>query len=214
MIDVERMVRIMRSVGATDAQIIKYLELQNKVDLEAEAEKREANRIRQRNHRVRNASHCDTRDSCDTRDDTLTKEVSKKEATNEERKESKKVRIARLHAIPEDWRPNDHHAALCSTLHVPLGEVEAVFRDSCAATGKLYANHDFAFNNYIRNFNKFNGGNGHERTRTAHSSSRDDNIVAGFGRVFGGGNGPMAGPTTEEIPSGTFNFDAKPTRRS
>jgi hypothetical protein len=48
----------LRAAGVTDRQIVDALQ-------EAEAEHREKNRIRQRNHRARNANNSDARDGCD-----------------------------------------------------------------------------------------------------------------------------------------------------
>lgn len=100
----------------------------------------------------------------DSAESTGTTYINKKE---EVRKEVKKVSISRLHPIPPEWHTNEQHARLCRELGVPLMAVETVFREDCAAKNKLYANHDMAFNTYIRNFNRYhpNGGNGHGQPR-------------------------------------------------
>ena len=196
-------IALAKLAGISDDKILKYLELYR---AEYAAKRREQNRINKQNQRSRQHVSRVSADNADTGvagplSFSLTSSESK-----EEEKERKKVSKRRAREIPADWHPNSGHAALCETLHVPLGEVEAVFRDSCAATGKLYVNHDSAFNTYIRNFNKFSKGSGNERARTSQASS-SANILAGFGRVFGGGDGAVAGPVSAKIPRGKTEFD-------
>jgi hypothetical protein len=74
----------LRAAGLSDSQILKALE-------EAEAERREKDRIRQRNHRARHSDRCDMRD-------TVTKKVRKKEP---------KKTSSSLVVLPENWRPSD-----------------------------------------------------------------------------------------------------------
>lgn len=94
-----------------------------------------------------------------------------KEVVVEGRGEKKKPRQPKgvMKPLPDDWRPNDAHAALCQELGVPLYQVEEVFRDSCAAKGRMYVDHDAGFRTYIRNFNKFNGAAGTHRERKAEA---------------------------------------------
>lgn len=86
-------------------------------------------------------------------------EVSKKEREVKERK-------SRKTQIPPDWTPSISHMQLAAELNVPLADAETVFREDCAANGRLYADHNAAFSGYIRRYHKFNGArqNGHKPT--------------------------------------------------
>jgi DNA-binding transcriptional MerR regulator len=195
-------IKLMRAAGMTLEQIVRLLELEQDERL---ARTREQNRIRQRNHRARNDV---TRDQRDQRDNALsyllpsssslssldspTEAQQSKEVVGEGQRAKKKTRQSKvaLASMPPDWRPNNHHSDLCAKLGVPLGEVEAVFRDTTAAKGVRYANWDLGFNTYIRNFNKFNGGNvdhgkrnrAADRAHELAEEVRQREFEIGFGR--------------------------------
>jgi hypothetical protein len=100
------------------------------------------------------------------------------------KEESKRLRARekkRLGPLPENWRPpaNAYGLAIDCGTTVPI--VEAIFRDYLKSSGKLYADHDAAFCNFVRNQNKFNGTNGAKNgRRTVHDAAKDlhENILA------------------------------------
>jgi hypothetical protein len=88
---------------------------------------------------------------------SLTSEDKKEES----KKVSKKVRRARekkqLGPLPENWHPPDIAYPLATEFGTSVSNVEPVFRDYLKSSGKLYADHDAAFCNFVRNQRKFNG---------------------------------------------------------
>jgi hypothetical protein len=57
--------------------------------------------------------------------------------------------------IPPDWIPPQRAYALADQFRQSVEHVEGIFRDYCAANGVLYADHDAAFCNFIRNQARF-----------------------------------------------------------
>lgn len=60
--------------------------------------------------------------------------------------------------IPPDWTPNAGHHELALDLGLKCREVEDIFRDYCASSGKKYIDHDAAFRGFLRNQPNFNRG--------------------------------------------------------
>lgn len=79
-----------------------------------------------------------------------------------------------LGPLPDDWKPPDRAFALAKECGTEVSHVEPVFRDYLKSSGKLYADHDAAFCNFIRNQHKFSGqrANPHGR-RTIQDAARD-----------------------------------------
>jgi hypothetical protein len=64
----------------------------------------------------------------------------------------------RIGTLPSDWKPPDRAYPLADQFGQSVGDVEAIFRDYLASSGKLYADHDAAFCNFIRNEKNFTRG--------------------------------------------------------
>jgi hypothetical protein len=62
--------------------------------------------------------------------------------------------------LPDDWKPSLKAFQIAEQFGQNVQIVEGIFRDYLASSGKLYADYDAAFHNFIRNQNSFNrGGN-------------------------------------------------------
>jgi len=82
--------------------------------------------------------------------------------SEERKKESSGIRARarkKLGPLPENWQPPDIAYALATECGTTVPQVEAIFRDYLKSSGKLYADHDAAFCNFVRNQRKFNGQN-------------------------------------------------------
>lgn len=149
-------VRTLRAAGLSDAQIVKIFEADQQERL---ANVREQNRIRQQNHRSRNAV---TRDVRDSRDDI-------------EKKESKKVRKSL--SIASEWAPTEADRAYAQRHGWPTDRInrEAVrFRDHYLANGKPWKKWDAVWRNWVTSpYQNTNGANGHAN-RTPRPFSRED----------------------------------------
>lgn len=53
--------------------------------------------------------------------------------------------------IPDDWQPNEKHAALAAQLELDLATEVDKFRDYDKSKGPIWKEHDPAFNNWLRN---------------------------------------------------------------
>lgn len=93
----------------------------------------------------------------------------------EERKKSSGIRArARGRTVPEDWQPPERANAIAAECGTTVPHVEAIFRDYLKSSGKLYADHDAAFCNFVRNQQKFQGNKGQTNgRRTVHDAARD-----------------------------------------
>lgn len=86
-----------------------------------------------------------------------------------ERKESKEVRkkdIARkksLRPLSDDWVPSLRSYQIAEEHGQNVQVVEQIFRDYLKSSGKLYADYDAAFNNFLRNQHRFSGSRPHEK---------------------------------------------------
>lgn len=92
-----------------------------------------------------------------------------------EKKERKKERQPRKRnaPLPDDWTPSLRAFQLAEQCGQNVQIVEQIFRDYLKSSGKLYADYDAAFNNFIRNQQRFNGRHG---TATSKSGSLVDAI--------------------------------------
>jgi len=86
-----------------------------------------------------------------------------------EKKESKKERQPRKRnaPLPENWTPPLRAFQLAEQCGQNVQIVEGIFRDYLKSSGKLYADYDAAFNNFIRNQQRFNGGTKNGTTQTS-----------------------------------------------
>jgi len=98
--------------------------------------------------------------------------------SEERKKESSGIRARarkKLGPLPENWQPPDIAYPLATECGTTVLQVDAIFRDYLKSSGKLYADHDAAFCNFVRNQRKFNGqpqGQGNGR-RTVHDAAKD-----------------------------------------
>lgn len=77
------------------------------------------------------------------------------------KEESKKPRVTKKRngPLPENWQPPARAFDVAAALGLTVPPIEARFRDYLKSSGKLYADHDAAFCNFIRLTPKFGGGN-------------------------------------------------------
>jgi hypothetical protein len=94
-----------------------------------------------------------------------------------EKKESKKERQPRKRnaPLPDDWAPSLRAFQLAEQCGQNVQIVEGIFRDYLKSSGKLYADYDAAFNNFIRNQQRFNGKHGTD-------SPKSGSLVAAINR--------------------------------
>lgn len=85
-----------------------------------------------------------------------------------EKKESKKERAPKKRnaPLPDDWTPSLRSFQVAEQCGQNVQIVEQIFRDYLKSSGKLYADHDAAFNNFIRNQQRFNGNARHGTSQT------------------------------------------------
>lgn len=88
-----------------------------------------------------------------------------------EKKESKKERAPKKRnaPLPDDWTPTVHAYQVAEENGVNVQIVEQIFRDYLKSSGKLYADYDAAFYNFLRNQRKFGGNNGTSQNRSGGS---------------------------------------------
>ena len=86
---------------------------------------------------------------------------------------SKKERAPKKRNAPlrDDWAPSLRSYQIAEENGQNVQIVEQIFRDYLKSSGKLYADYDAAFNNFIRNQQRFNGksSNGTHHDRSANS---------------------------------------------
>lgn len=94
----------------------------------------------------------------------------------ESKEESKKERVSKKRnaPLPADWQPSLRSYQVAEQHGVSLQIVEQIFRDYLKSSGKLYADYDAAFNNFLRNQRNF--GNGKNGTVPSKSGSLIDSI--------------------------------------
>jgi len=80
---------------------------------------------------------------------------SKKDSIKEESKKEPRAKKTKLVPLPENWLPPASAYPLATEHGTTVPHVEAIFRDYLKSSGRLYANHDAAFCNFIRNQRKF-----------------------------------------------------------
>jgi len=164
-------IKHLRAAGVTDTQIVNALQ-------EAEAKRREQNRIAQRNHRSRQQNNADSADCADIADTNI------EERKIEERKEVSIPRASRakkpMTPLPENWHPE------------LAGDIEfQKFCDHARAKARLCADWEAALRNWNRNAPKFNGGqNGRGR--------RHGSVLDAFDRL--GERLKAAGATDDYVP--------------
>lgn len=89
-----------------------------------------------------------------------------------EKKESKKERVSKKRnaSLPESWMPSVHAFQVAEENGVNVQIVEQIFRDYLKSSGKLYADYDAAFYNFLRNQRRFNGNaNGKPQAKSSGS---------------------------------------------
>lgn len=120
----------------------------------------------------------------------LTYFLTSEEKNLSEKKESKKERVRKKRdaPLPVDWQPSAHAFVVAADHGVSVPAVEQIFRDYLKSSGKLYADYDAAFYNFLRNQKKFNGhGNGTSNHRAdpaaGRATARETQHVATMGRA-------------------------------
>ena len=88
-----------------------------------------------------------------------------------ERKKDGVPRPKRNAPLRDDWSPSPHARQVAEQCGQDVGRVEQIFRDYLKSSGKLYADYDAAFNNFIRNQQRFGGGNNHAPAKTQSGGS-------------------------------------------
>lgn len=103
----------------------------------------------------------------------LTSLLSSDHNNQTEKKESKKERSPKKRdgPLPPDWKPPDRSIALAAEHGASVPQVEAIFRDYLASSGKRYADYDAAFCNFVRNQKNFTGGRNGERPHRNRAAS-------------------------------------------
>jgi hypothetical protein len=93
------------------------------------------------------------------------------------KEESKKERVSKKRngPLPENWAPSVHSYQVAEEHGVNVQIVEQIFRDYLKSSGKLYADYDAAFNNFLRNQRNFNG-NANAKPKARSSGSLLDAI--------------------------------------
>jgi len=153
----------LRAAGISDKLILDAI-------AEVEVEEREKNRIRQRNHRARNASHSDTRDGRDGRDTNI-EERKKEEGSKFSTRSARTKKI--MTPLPENWHPE------------LAGQIEfEKFSDHARQNDRHCADWEAAWRNWNRNKSKFDpkGGNGNGADRRADKKAHS--ISATFDDIF------------------------------
>jgi hypothetical protein len=93
------------------------------------------------------------------------------------KEESKKERVSKKRngPLPENWCPSVRSYQVAEEHGVNVQIVEQIFRDYLKSSGKLYADYDAAFNNFLRNQRNFNG-NANAKPKAKSSGSLLDAI--------------------------------------
>lgn len=94
-----------------------------------------------------------------------------------EKKERKKDAVHRKRNAPlrDDWAPSMRAFQIAEENGVNVQIVEQIFRDYLKSSGKLYADYDAAFYNFLRNQRRFSG-NSHAKPQSTKSGSILDAI--------------------------------------
>jgi hypothetical protein len=110
--------------------------------------------------------------------------LSSSSSNLEDKKERKKERVPRKRNAPlsDDWSPSLKAYQLAEQCGQNVQIVEQIFRDYLKSSGRLYADYDAAFNNFIRNQQRFNGNvkNGKVGTFDAAYERVLEKLNAGF----------------------------------
>lgn len=112
----------------------------------------------------------------------LTSLSSKPERDLKEKKVSKRAAPKNRHTIiPAEWHPPDRAHAVAAEIGLTVSDIEPRFRDYLASSGKLYADYDAAFCNFVRNTPKFSGAgksNGHAPRPGSKDDTRERTVNA------------------------------------
>lgn len=164
--------------------------------------------LRQKRYRERNASVTKRNETITpvTRDDNVTKRnenvternenvtplrpansdisylLTSSKNLSEEKKESKKERAPKKRnaPLPENWTPSLRALQVAEDNGVSAQIVEQIFRDYLKSSGKLYADYDAAFCNFLRNQRRFNGNANHAKADNPKSGS----LIAALDRAL------------------------------
>lgn len=90
-----------------------------------------------------------------------------------EKKESKKERVPKKRdtPLPDGWAPSLRAFQIAEEHGVNAQAVEQIFRDYLKSSGKLYADYDAAFYNFLRNQRRFNGNANHGTSQAKSGGS-------------------------------------------
>jgi hypothetical protein len=110
-------------------------------------------------------------------DETSISYFPSKEEDLSKKKESKKERVSKKRnaPLPDDWSPSMRAYEIAEENGVHVQIVEQIFRDYLKSSGKLYADYDAAFYNFLRNQRRFNG-NANAKPQSRSSGSLLDAI--------------------------------------
>ena len=127
----------------------------------------------------------DTNKVTDVTDVTdVTSHVTPSLIEESKKEEEKEVRgRKRVAPLPESWKPPERAYALASELRLSVPEIEPRYRDYLAASGKMYADYDAGFCNFIRNtprFSKPNGTNGHHTPRPGSKEDQRERTAEAY----------------------------------
>lgn len=129
-------------------------------------------------------------------DETTISYFPSKEEIPEKKKESKKERATRKRNAPlrEDWAPSMKAFQIAEEHGVNVQVVEQIFRDYLKSSGKLYADYDAAFYNFLRNQRRFNGTANHGKAENPRSGSLIAAIDRELAKVEREENAAVAAP--------------------
>lgn len=129
-------------------------------------------------------------------DETAISYFPSKEKISVEKKESKKERATKKRNAPlrEDWLPSMKAYQIAEDHGVNVQVVEQIFRDYLKSSGKLYADYDAAFYNFLRNQRRFNGTGQNAKTENPRSGSLIAAIDRELAKVEREENAAIAAP--------------------
>lgn len=139
--------------------------------------------LRQKRYRERNANVTKRNESVTKRNESVTPLRSDETDISylltstsknlSEKKERKKERVPKKRnaPLPENWTPSQRAFVVAEESGVNAQIVEQIFRDYLKSSGKLYADYDAAFYNFLRNQRRFNGNGNHAKAENPRSGS-------------------------------------------
>lgn len=145
---------------------------------------RERQSVTKRNESVTQLRSDEASQSVTNRNESVTRDasISYKEEDNKKDKRDAKPR-KRNAPLPSEWKPPARALELAAELGLNIAPIEARFRDYLASTGRLYADYDAGFCNFVRNTPKFNGGSAPRASPPAVEKISLDDAMKLFART-------------------------------